>query len=229
MMASSRDRHEVNEFYQENYSKIFSCGSTGRIWEVIHKQMEKPYRGARSRKILEIGAGAGEHIRFVKDRFESYIQSDIDISNLPKIEGVSNEKQDATQLSYASNAFDRSILSCVLVHLYEPELAIAEVYRVTKEGGSITIYVPCEPGILLRYAQRIVTEQKMKKLGIANPRLLHFIEHRSNFFALDYFIREEMSKSKIQRRFYPFRIPIMNLNLYVIYQISVSKKHDKAV
>ena len=111
-----------------------------------------------------------------------------------------------------------------MAHLYEPELAIAEVRRVTKVGGNITIYVPCEPGILLRCAQKIVTERKMKKLGIKNPRFLHFVEHRSNFLALDYFIREIMSDSKINRKFYPFRIPFMNLNLYVIYQISVSKK-----
>ena len=201
MMASSRDREEINAYYQESYSRIFSGGSTGRIWDLIHMQMEKPFKATQSGKILEIGAGAGEHIRFVKDGFESYIQSDIDISNLSQTHGVSNEKEDATDLSYADNSFDRSILSCVLAHLYEPELAIAEVRRVTKVGGNITIYVPCEPGILLRCAQKIVTERKMKKLGIKNPRFLHFVEHRSNFLALDYFIREIMSDSKINRKF----------------------------
>ena len=87
-MPSSRARVDNNLFYKENYSKIFSLGNMGRMWGKIHRQMEKPFNTGHSNAILEIGAGSGEHLPFVKDDFALYIQSDIDISNLPKAAGL---------------------------------------------------------------------------------------------------------------------------------------------
>jgi phosphatidylethanolamine/phosphatidyl-N-methylethanolamine N-methyltransferase len=223
-MMSSRAGDQSSNFYNENYKKIFSSGKIGLMWASIHRQMERPFNTARSNSILEIGAGSGEHLPFVQDDYTTYIQSDIDVSNLLISGGGEIHEEDATKLSYLDNSFDRTIVTCVLVHLYEPELAISELVRVTKDGGSITIYIPCEPGVLLRWAQRNFTEKKMRKLGTQNPRFLHFLEHRGNFFALDFFIRQANSESKIKRTFYPFRIPLMSLNLYVIYQIRVSKQ-----
>ncbi len=229
-MASSRSKRNIEIYYNENYSNIFRTGSVGGVWKIIHTQIEKPFRKANSSSILEIGAGAGEHIIFVKDNFSDYFQTDIDTANLPLLKNVrgegrnvTTEKQDATKLTYFNNTFERSIVTCVLAHLFEPELAISELKRVTKNEGWVSIYVPCEPGILLRLAQQFITERKMKRLGINNPRLIHFTEHRGNFYSLDFFIRDIFAGSRVKRKFYPFRIPLMNLNLYAIYQINVLK------
>jgi SAM-dependent methyltransferase len=226
-MASSRSKKDIDTYYKENYSKVFSSGKVGGVWRIIHIQMEKPFRKANSSLVLEIGAGAGEHITFVKDNFSEYFQTDIDTTNLTFSKnwggGVVTQQQDATKLTYLDSTFERSIVTCVLVHLFEPELAISELKRVTKNNGYISIYVPCEPGLVLRLAQKYITERKMKKLGIVNPRSLHFTEHRGNFYSLDFFIRDTFSGSKIERKFYPFRLPFMNLNLYAVYQIRLLK------
>ena len=52
------------------------------MWQHIHKQMEVPFFGLAAGKILEVGAGAGEHLPFVTQRFETYYQTDLDISLL---------------------------------------------------------------------------------------------------------------------------------------------------
>ena len=52
------------------------------MWQHIHKLMEVPFFGLAAGKILEVGAGAGEHLPFVTQRFETYYQTDLDISLL---------------------------------------------------------------------------------------------------------------------------------------------------
>ena len=230
-MGSSRAHKVIEAYYRQNYSDIFSRGAVGIVWKMIHKRMEKPFNNSSSDAILEVGSGAGEHIPYVLDSFKKYYLTDIDTSgfNLSNkhiftiVGEIVIKKEDVTNLSFDNDSFDRTIATCVLVHLYEPELAILELKRVTKQGGFITIYVPCEPGFVLRLAQKFITERKMKKFGIADSRFLHFYEHRSNYFALDYFIKTLLKGSVIKKTFYPFRISVMNLNLFCVYQIKVNK------
>ena len=138
-------------------------------------------------------------------------------------EAVINEESNVLNLKYDDSYFDRTIVTCLLVHLFEPEKAIEEILRVTRDSGYVTIYSPCEPGFLLGLAQKLITERKMKRLGILNPRFLHFVEHRGNFLALDFFIKNIFEGSQVQKKFYPFHLPFMNFNLYCIYQIKVKK------
>ena len=59
-----------------------------------------------------------------------------------KKRGVFAQLGRAESLDFRDNQFDHVICTEVLEHLYEPEQAIAEAYRVLKPGGTYIITVP---------------------------------------------------------------------------------------
>jgi ubiquinone/menaquinone biosynthesis C-methylase UbiE len=217
----------VDQFYSDHYKRIMGTGAISKAWAHIHKQMERPFRGRRFNKILEIGAGNGEHIGFVQGDFDSYYATDLRIDNLIHISKsdsrIKIEVQNAECLTYETGVFNRIIVTCLLVHLDSPEKALMELNRVLdKKDGHISIYLPCEPGVILRFFRKFTTHRKAKSLGVHNIALLHFLEHRNYFIAMDFLIRNEFSGFNIKSRFFPFYIFGWNFNLYKIYQISTS-------
>jgi ubiquinone/menaquinone biosynthesis C-methylase UbiE len=56
----------------------------------------------------------------------------------------------ATSIPSGHNLFDRVIVTCVLHHIPNLELALTEIRRVAKPGAQINLYVPCDPGSLYR-------------------------------------------------------------------------------
>ena len=203
-----------------------SGGPIGAYWKKIHRNLEKPFNKFTYGRVLELGAGNGEHFDSVRCGFDEYFMTDLRIDGLLKFNGrnkaIVTEVQDVNQLTYEDEFFDRILITCVLVHLAEPEKALAEMHRVAKKGAHISIYVPCEPGALLRLVRRFSTRLKARKMGIANISTLHFQEHRTYFLAIDQFIRDEFRNCNIRRAAYPFRFLSWNFNLYKIYQIEVN-------
>jgi phosphatidylethanolamine/phosphatidyl-N-methylethanolamine N-methyltransferase len=220
------------EYYEDVYSKIVYAGATGLIAKSIHKVMEKlPIANHSLNQILELGAGHGQHLQFVKNDYKKYFETDIEKTFLP-IRSLNLQKSqsevvqhsiDAENLSiYGDSSFDRLIATCLLVHLSNPEVALGEWRRVVRNGGWISIYIPCEPGLFLRFARHFTTVRAAKKMN-RNHLSFHYREHVSYFSRLNLLVVESFSKDLVQRRFFPFLIPAWNLNLGVIYQIRVDK------
>lgn len=129
-----------DNYYKENYSKVLNEGSVGLVSALIHKLMEKPFlKTDYFHKILEVGAGNGQHFEAVKCGYDTYIESDIRLDNLPRRmnDKVIRAKVDAAKLeNFKTNEIDRLISTCLLVHLPNPEDALKEWRRVTRGGGS---------------------------------------------------------------------------------------------
>jgi SAM-dependent methyltransferase len=216
-----------NEFYEKYYGNLMGTGLIARFWRRIHNQMEKPFIKGFYSQILEVGAGNGEHLGSVTCDYDNYVCTDLRIENLQKAD-ILNKKvllraEDVCKLSFPDSTFDRVVMTCVLSHLNEPLLALSEMRRVVKDGGYVSIYLPCEPGLLLRVIRKISTRAKAKKMGIENIEFLHFIEHRNYFIALDYFLRRTFVGDQVNRRHYPFRLLSWNSNLYALYNVKVKK------
>ena len=64
--------------------------------------------------------------------------TNVNISNYPNVEIVA----DAHELPYADNSVDAIFISAVIEHLYNPLVAIAEMYRVLKPGGVVFSITP---------------------------------------------------------------------------------------
>jgi ubiquinone/menaquinone biosynthesis C-methylase UbiE len=201
-------------------------GNIGRMWRFIHRKMERPFDGQLYPRILEVGAGNGEHLKALKCNYTEYVATDIRIDILLQNTVKTNELRivsaDAENLPFEDSYFDRVIITCVLPHLEAPFLAIQELYRVSKKGGKITIYVPCEPGLILRLIRFFSTSRKAKKMNIKNIGLIHYFEHRNYYLAIDTFIKEINFKNNasLKSRYFPFRFLTWNFNLFKIYQIT---------
>ena len=200
-------------------------GVVSKVWRFIHLSMEKPFRNKRETRVLEVGSGNGEHFKFVASNIETYYATDIRVDILIKSIGLNPnvvvEMQDVSSLKYEDGFFDRVIMTCVLVHLSNPVTALNEIRRVIKSGGHFSLYIPCEPGIILRFVRKISTNLKAKRLGVKDIAYLHFLEHRNYFLAMDYFVHSVFSEDQIKARYYPFPFLSWNFNLFRLYTIRV--------
>jgi phosphatidylethanolamine/phosphatidyl-N-methylethanolamine N-methyltransferase len=213
---------ELDSFYKNQYQRFIGTGIVGFVASLTHKTLEygrhRPV--GEVYKILEVGAGGGQHIKFCKQNYSEYIMTDLRPENLPESRGkaISNkERVPADLLPYPSHNFDRVIATCLIAHIAEPEKALQEWLRVLKDSGDITIYVPCEPGILLRILQNLVTNPKKRRQGVENPTLIHYRDHAQTYLRIKLEIME-VSKKVVVRR-YPFPFLSWNFNLWAVFKI----------
>lgn len=101
-------------------------------------------------KVLEVGCGAGQFIRAIKNLRPdlSCYGSDISCTALEKAraqtDGVHYDESDAAKLPYADNFFDGVLVFDVLEHVSDPEKMISEIKRILKPGGKFYAFIPCE-------------------------------------------------------------------------------------
>jgi phosphatidylethanolamine/phosphatidyl-N-methylethanolamine N-methyltransferase len=212
-----------------HYQTIMGTGLISVVWRTIHGIMERPYRNKKFNRILELGAGSGEHLNAVKSTYKTYYLTDLRLKPLEKFKSrphLQVKKIDISKIDFPDNFFERTIVTCVLAHVENPVKAISEIRRVTKSDGYLTIYLPCEPGVLLRIVRTLTTIRKNKKYGVQDPYFSHFQEHRNYYLALNHFIEQQFETHSIKSTYYPFPFLSWNLNLFKIYQIQINSFRD---
>jgi ubiquinone/menaquinone biosynthesis C-methylase UbiE len=218
------------EIYEKFYTEIVNENLVGFFSKIFHKQMESFCKHSeRYEKVLELGAAEGEHFPFVRHDFSEYIQSDIRYSdgNQSKLSEsgkvITKRRIDAHNLSVIeSNSIDRLIVTCLIVHLIDIPRALSEWRRVIKNGGLITIYVHCEPGMLLRLAQFVSTRRKFQARGV-NYYEWQYTEHVTYFLRAKMFIEKIFASDNIAEKGFPFSFLSWNFSLWKIYQIRIQK------
>lgn len=144
----------------------------------MHRSLEHKLSKRTFGQVLEIGANNAEHLTFVTHEFETYLLTDVSspttesLAEAEKRRGVSFELEDAESLTFKDQTFDRVIVTCVLHHLYEPELALMEFRRVLKLGGQLDLLLPSDPGIPFRFARAIGPMRKAKSRGLGDVKRL---------------------------------------------------------
>lgn len=217
---------DIDEYYENHYESVINSGLVGKFSSHYHYLIEKNFTGKKFKKILELGAGKGQHLRFLKCEYEEYLQTDIrlpDHTDMNTGNKVIWSLADAQDLSNFENGqFDRTIATCLIAHLPNPEKAISEWRRVTsKSTGVVSIYVPCEPSNLLRLAQRLSTRRKAKRLGI-DYSSMHYREHRNHYFFVKALILDIFKEDRIKVIGFPSRFLPFDLKLYEIFQIELN-------
>ena len=222
------DFGNVDHFYKNYYIRCLRQGFAGKAQDKTHEFMERPFFPSDNfSTVLEVGSGFGDHLPFVKHKFEKYFQTDI----RPIVETITtnyhqgsicSEVADVMRLQYEDNKFDRCIATCLLLHLEQPEIALQELRRVAKRpGGRITLLVPCEPGILLRIARAVITARKAKRLGFSGYDLFNARDHVTHLPRIDRLIKHVFKADQVDISRRPFRIRSWNLNFYYVYQITL--------
>jgi phosphatidylethanolamine/phosphatidyl-N-methylethanolamine N-methyltransferase len=214
---------DIDEYYENHYEGVVNSGFVGRFSSYYHFLMERDFKDKKFGNILELGSGKGQHLQFLRCEYDEYLQTDIRVSKSVRTDSSTNSKwaiADAQNLfNFRDGQFQRTIATCLLAHLTDPENALREWRRVTSKcGGVVSIYVPCEPSFLLRLAQKLSTRRKATKLGI-DYSSMHYREHRNHYFFIKALIFDVFKEDDIQVIGFPTRFLPFDLKLYEIYQI----------
>jgi phosphatidylethanolamine/phosphatidyl-N-methylethanolamine N-methyltransferase len=218
------DEYGSSELYYSKFYDQTICerGIGAKAVRQTHIELERGLPDYFHR-VLEIGAGTGQHLNFVKHEFEEYHCLDTredKIQFTSKGPSIVQHVANAEDLPFEEGYFDRVLSMCVLHHVEKPESVVSELNRVLAKGGMATIYLSCDPSVLVRLIRNITVARAAKKLGFQGYSLLIAREHRNQFHSLDRILRHVFRDHKMKIKYYPFRIRSWNLNTFVIYQIT---------
>jgi phosphatidylethanolamine/phosphatidyl-N-methylethanolamine N-methyltransferase len=180
-------------------------------------------------RVLEIGAGTGEHLPFVRHGFDEYTLTDLDPAALDVARGklgalqpgkVKFEPQSASSLPYPDGTFDRLIAAHVLEHIYQPHLALKEWSRVLKDGGVMSVLIPTDPGVAWRLGRHLGPRRNAVAQGIAYDYVMarEHVNACNNLIAI---LRHYFRGSN--ETWWPTRIPSIDLNLFFAFNAVVRK------
>ena len=213
------------DYFSEAYQDVMYTGVIGFYSRLVHRMMEHPVRGVSTPTVLEVGAGAGQHAPFARSNFTTYYQTDYDPKlvnhQVPADPRIIAMVANAESLEdFDDSSVDRLVATCLLAHLDQPERALREWRRVVKPGGTISIYVPSEPGMLLRFLRHAAVAPKSKKNGQDHLSIV-YRDHRNHFPGMRQMIRQTFREDRIRRRRFPFGFLGWNFSLFEIYHVTV--------
>ena len=215
---------DPDRFYNEFYdSVICKAGFGARSVRSTHRDMESKYSQNEYEDCLELGGGNGEHLNFVKHDFKRYVLLDLRGSKLENPwrddSRIHSLKGNAENVPFPDQTFDRIIVTCLLHHVQNPEKVLLEIRRLLKIGGMATIFLPCDPGFLVRLARSLTTARKASKIGFKGYSLMIVREHRNHIGGLLTMLKFVFRSEKVTLQWRPFFVPSWNLNAYVVIHI----------
>ncbi|MCQ9473713.1 class I SAM-dependent methyltransferase [Pseudomonas alliivorans] len=222
--------------YREKFSELYDNSNYASplqsfVMRASHKLVEKEYgQGTQFKKVLEIGAGTGEHVKFVRHDYDEYTLSDMDGKTLEVAKAkllttqrgsLKFERQEGSTLNYADDSFDRLVATHVLEHIYQPHLALKEWSRVIKDGGVLSILIPTDPGLAWRMGRHLGPRKNAIAQGIAYDYVMAR-EHVNSCNNLIAILRHYFPDAK--EAWWPFPVPSIDLNLFFSFHAIVRKR-----
>ena len=214
----------VNAYKTLNYGSSLSS----RLLRTSHELAERKFpRNTHLDRVLEVGAGPGIHLDYVRHSFSEYFITDLRQDMLDKAERkyspklarrVIYKKENAAKLSFNMNEFNRLLAIHVLEHLKNPHEVLTEWARVVSPGGIMTIVLPCDPGFLWRMGRYFGPRRNAIQLGLEYDYWMAR-EHINPINNLVNLIRYYFDR--LEETWFPARLPSVDLNLFFICHIKV--------
>lgn len=232
----------IQDYYNQIYRATHYTGVLGRFTRSYHRKLEKPFQNLSFAKIIEIGANEGEHLIHVQSKFNEYIMVDLRYpKNTTSSEWfridcpqekfkITKRRGNAEEQKFKDSTFDRAIFSCVLPHVGDSSSALSETRRILRHNGFISIYLPCDPGMVYRILRHFfshIKQSKLQKSEMAEIKYLWSLEHKNHFPGLMSQIKWIFRNDKLKIQGFPFPKLSWNVNLYYIIHIQINKKLSK--
>lgn len=229
MRVGNKNRHlnrAPEAYFRDSYDDVMYTGAVGRYSAFVHRLMERPYRDVASHTILELGAGKGQHRQYVTSHYDEYWEVDIDPQLLSAGDGTDPRVRrfawNAESLDEVDDArVDRLVATCLLAHLTHPEDALREWRRVLKPGGHAAIYIPAEPGMLLRAGRAALVAPKSRKLGQDHHGVV-YRDHRNHYPGMRRILVDTFRDDKVRRVRFPLPFVGWNFAVFDIFHIRKS-------
>lgn len=215
-----------NAYDQANYSGSLQSWVMGKSHQILELEFNKD---VYFENVLEVGAGTGEHFQYLKHSLSSYTFSDADKSILQHAEKkistqgsvrLNFDVQIGDKLTYTDSMFDRVIATHVLEHIYYPHLALKEWCRVLKDGGTLSIVIPTDPGLAWRVGRMLGPRRNALAKGIPYDYLMAR-EHVNSCVNLIAILRHYFPASK--EVWWPTPIPSVDVNLFFAFNAKITK------
>lgn len=231
-MSSSEEDQEWLD-YRSRFAEIYDQSNyesplQSFVMGASHRLLERSFGPeAHFDRVLEVGAGTGAHLQFVRHRFGHYTMTDMD----PKALVVARQKtvnqhqsdlryevQKGAALEYPNDQFDRLIAVHVLEHIYEPHLALKEWRRVIRKGGVLSVLIPTDPGLAWRMGRHLGPRRNAIQQGIAYDYVMarEHVNACNNLVAL---LRHYFPVAK--ESWWPLPVASIDLNLFFAFHARI--------
>ncbi len=169
-------------------------------------------------RVLEIGAGLGEHISYESLENTEYHALELrpEIADEirrrhPQVEVVTADCQKS--IPFPDGFFDRVIAIHVLEHLPNLPAALKEIHRTLRPGGEFGAVIPCEGGLAYGFARLISSKRIFEK----RYKMSYDFCIRSEHVNRPREIMEELAPHFETRdtSFFPLKIPSITINLVI--------------
>lgn len=204
-----------------NYNDFLYVGAQGFLMRRLHTLMERPFsRSDHFSLTVEVGAGEGQHLPYVRHNFDRYVMTDIRTPQSATVlpTRVEFRAANAEDLQFEEKSIDRLVSTCVLHHLTDPERALQSWRTMVRPGGVLTIQLSTDPGLVLRLGRHMTTRRAAKKLGL-DYDLEVAREHRNHAGGLMVMIERMFATDEVRYVGHPFPWRTWNLNYSSTYQI----------
>jgi len=223
----------LDEYYSNVYQNyLFSKDAQGLGTVFFENSIEKFWNNDSPSKVLEIGGGSGEHLKYLKYvPKESYVSFDLRPQFTDAHVGILSSEflsklrfvtGNAESLPFEEFEFDRVFMTCVLHHVDDVLSVLLESRRVSCKGAELVFAFPTDPGLLNQLVKKIISYPKLRKLSKVRPELFYALDHRNHVGSILEQIRYVFKDDKLTFHYSPFKLRSWNLNLFIVAKVTKS-------
>lgn len=230
--AAENDADLAAAFYRDAYAQVFGdSGITGLSYRLTHRALEWGVTSSGAR-ILEIGAGHGQHLSYVDDDFAEYVM--LDPLGPPLDWRADADRRISWVTSRAEEwdgnlgRFDRVVVTCVLHHVTDVAAVLRNVRRWLVPGGRFSLFLPSDPGFLNRVNRKLFVTPKARRVGFDRYPVFNAREHHNHYWSIRTELLHQFGDCRISRRYYPFGIPVADCSLFSVWQITIPDRPSQA-
>ena len=247
-----------SNYYEKKFESLTSKGLFGLVHNKMHRSLESRHKTEQHiDKILELGSGNLRHLKFVSQIFNEYHNIDIRMNLMTQYSDKHNidltwslNHKHASFLKYRENGaeymvffhemsahdlkyfpdnyFDRIVATCLIQHVTEVEKAVAEWRRVVRPGGTLSIYIHSEPGMVLRAFRMVFLHKVQDAYGTKHIKFVE-TEHRYSFLFCKNLLKTVFSEDHIEFVSYPFRNLSWNFSFWKITEVTLNLKETEPI
>jgi hypothetical protein len=225
-------KFNYNIYNNSNYNKATYTGISKILYTINHKLLDFNINKKFNEHIIEIGGGAEPHIKYMDTKnIKTYTIVD-DKFFKKKSEKLNKKYKNITirfinykniKLHKPLLKYTRMISSHSFEHFLFFENDFINLLKFMAKKSCISVALPCDPGLLWRFLQYFsyLKQKNIYKWSDLSEKDLddsrdHVTPVQNIFKVLKYYF------PNLKKILFPFLIPIIEINIFLIIQIKLS-------